>query len=150
MITQALSIRQPWVEMILNGQKRVEMRQWTTGTRFRGPFLIHAAMALDWRSVPLFGYENALDLPRGGVVGAARVVDVHELDVLRWCVSLTEHWVVRQRRTPQYGLVLADVVRFPRVLRCGGSKRFFPVPSGVANRSDAILTDIDWKYRDEE
>lgn len=37
----ALSIRQPWAWLILNGWKDIENRDWTT--RVRGRILIHAA-----------------------------------------------------------------------------------------------------------
>lgn len=39
--TRALSIRQPWAWMIVNGFKDIENRDWPT--RFRGPVLIHAS-----------------------------------------------------------------------------------------------------------
>ncbi len=145
MITRALSIRQPWVEMILSGQKRVEMREWKPHDKYRRPFLIHAARVLDWRSVRLFGFEDALQLPRGGVVGAARVVDVFELDKERWRSELVGHWVVRQRRTPQYGLLLDDVVRFPKLLGCGGGVGFFPAPDGIVTRAAQYLRELGWQ-----
>lgn len=40
----ALSIRQPWAWLIVNGYKDVENRDWPT--RFRGPVLIHAGKTL--------------------------------------------------------------------------------------------------------
>jgi hypothetical protein len=84
----ALSIRQPWAWAILHAGKDIENRKWTT--TFRGPLLIHAAKTLYdtsqerdrtrawvWRrfhvKVPLDD-----DLPRGGIVGKANVVDVVE------------------------------------------------------------------------
>ncbi|WP_084604451.1 ASCH domain-containing protein [Desulfonatronum thioautotrophicum] len=39
----ALSIRQPWVELILPGHKTIEVRSWPT--RHRGPLWLHAGMA---------------------------------------------------------------------------------------------------------
>lgn len=40
----ALSIRQPWAWLIVNGHKDVENRDWSTS--FRGPLLIHAGKTL--------------------------------------------------------------------------------------------------------
>lgn len=40
MIIRALSIRQPWADLILHGPKDVENRSWNT--TYRGPFWIHA------------------------------------------------------------------------------------------------------------
>ncbi len=38
---KALSIRQPWAWLIVNGYKDIENRSWNT--KFRGPVLIHAS-----------------------------------------------------------------------------------------------------------
>ena len=37
---KALSIRHPWVDLILAGSKTIEIRTWST--RYRGPVLLHA------------------------------------------------------------------------------------------------------------
>ena len=37
----ALSVRQPWANLIASGRKRIEYRSWAT--RYRGPLLICAA-----------------------------------------------------------------------------------------------------------
>lgn len=83
----ALSIRQPWAWAILHAGKRVENRDWRTqkGWRdFRGPVCLHAARGMGKRE-----YEGAadfieriggacppaVDLPRGGIVGVAEIVD---------------------------------------------------------------------------
>lgn len=49
---RALTIKQPWAELIAMGEKRVENRTWWT--RYTGPILIHAAASrgtvdgVDW------------------------------------------------------------------------------------------------------
>ena len=40
---KALSIRHPWVDLILAGTKTIEIRTWAT--RYRGPLLLHASGA---------------------------------------------------------------------------------------------------------
>ena len=40
---KALSIRHPWVDLILAGSKTIEIRTWST--RYRGPLLLHASGA---------------------------------------------------------------------------------------------------------
>jgi len=40
-IVKTLSIKLPWAEMIMNGQKRIEFRTWKTS--YRGPLLIVAS-----------------------------------------------------------------------------------------------------------
>lgn len=63
---KALSIRQPFVERILLGEKRAEYRTWNTN--HRGPLLIHASKSTH--------EPDSEDLPRGVLVG---LVDVHEV-----------------------------------------------------------------------
>ncbi|MBY4733953.1 ASCH domain-containing protein [Cupriavidus pauculus] len=81
--TKALSIRQPWAWLIVNGHKDIENRSWAT--RFRGPVLIHAAKSMtvaehravqDYMAEISVGYVKvpAIDeLARGGIVGLAEV-----------------------------------------------------------------------------
>lgn len=81
---KALSIRQPWAWLIVNGYKDIENRNWDT--KYRGPVLIHAArgltkheynLALEFCrtihpnlliNIPL--YER---IERGGIVGIATI-----------------------------------------------------------------------------
>jgi hypothetical protein len=125
----ALSIRQPWVDLILRGIKTIEVREWHVERR--GPILIHAARALDWRSVELFGYDNPLSLPRGGLLGYAEIADVIVLSPDRWVEHRDSHCVLHARRPVQYGAVLRNVRTFDRLIRCLGKRRFFPIPQSI-------------------
>lgn len=89
---KALSIRQPWAWLIVNGPKRFENRDWkarnpamagvTPGRRF----LIHAGQgmtAAEYAEAFVMARERGVilpafgDLPRGGIVGVAEVVRWH-------------------------------------------------------------------------
>lgn len=74
--TRALSIRQPWVEQILRGQKKVEWR--SRNTHIRGTVYLYAGMgrypAKDEIEIQEdVGFEID-DLPRGLIVGTIDVV----------------------------------------------------------------------------
>ncbi|WP_312903576.1 ASCH domain-containing protein [Stutzerimonas nitrititolerans] len=79
---KALSIRQPWAWLIVNGYKDIENRSWAT--RYRGPVLIHAAKGMT-RAEYEDGQELARhlgitlpafnELERGGIVGQAEITD---------------------------------------------------------------------------
>jgi len=84
---QALSIKQPWAWLIVNGYKPVENRDWDT--KFRGEFLIHAGKQYDRQgerwvqenfpeiSIPALYMGNGM----GGIVGAANLLGtVHVRD----------------------------------------------------------------------
>ena len=70
---KALSLRQPWAELILQGRKTIETRKWRT--HFRGEFYIHAAKQIDKKACEKFGISNP---STGALVGKAEIVDVKE------------------------------------------------------------------------
>jgi hypothetical protein len=122
---RALSIRQPWAWLIVQGHKRVENREWRTN--YRGPLLIHAA------KVAAKGYfqevaemveqEFGITVPArdqielGGVVGMASLTD---------CVSeLDDPWF-----TGPHGLLLSGARPLP-FHACKGALGFFHVPASA-------------------
>lgn len=68
---KALSFKQPWAELMLQGKKRIEIRKWNT--HFRGKFLIHSSKIPDAKAMKQFGFS---DLPCGFILGEAELVDV--------------------------------------------------------------------------
>jgi hypothetical protein len=124
---KALSIRQPWAWLILNGFKDVENRDWRTS--YRGEFLIHTGQKAHQREFRHAAHLAArlsivlpapAELPYGGIVGTA---------VLTACV--TRHpspWF-----TGRYGFVLTAVRETPFVA-CPGQRRFFTVGEAVLER----------------
>ncbi len=67
---KALSIRQPFVEQIMLGEKTEEVRSWCPA--YRGPILIHASKSREEE-----GHEG---LPLGCLVGLVRVPEVMRAD----------------------------------------------------------------------
>jgi predicted transcriptional regulator len=61
---KALSLKQPYAELILQGKKKIELRNWNTN--FRGEFFIHASKKPDKESMKKFGFS---ELPLGCIVG---------------------------------------------------------------------------------
>lgn len=68
---KALSIKQPWAELILQGRKKIELRKWNT--QFRGEFLIHSSKTEDKDSMKKFGFK---ELPTGFILGKVDLVNV--------------------------------------------------------------------------
>lgn len=61
---KAISLRQPWANMIARGQKTIETRKWST--RYRGPLLIVSSK------------EPAIE-PVGMAVALVRLVDIRRM-----------------------------------------------------------------------
>jgi len=68
---KALSLKQPWAELVLQGKKKIEIRKWNT--KFRGRFLIHSSKIPDKKAMERFGLS---DLPCGFILREAELVDV--------------------------------------------------------------------------
>jgi ASCH domain len=136
----ALSIRQPWIDLILKGLKSVEVRDWNV-TR-RGPILLHSSLTIDWTAVELFGYDRPWNLPRGKLVGHANISDSFEFTRELWLQTASRHLVIRPLGTGQYGAVLEKVLSFPSPVPCPGKLYFFPVPPNVAEKTARQLEAI--------
>lgn len=117
---KALSIRQPYPYHIFHGGKDVENRDWPT--KGRGWFLVHAGVS---KSELYMDDERDAALPRGGIVGMARIVDcVTEMDSMWFC--------------GRYGFVLRDAFPLPLV-PCKGALGFFAPPAEVNAAVAAFL-----------
>jgi len=68
---KALSLKQPWAELIVSGKKTIEIRKWNT--HFRGEFLIHASKNTNKEKEQEFGFKN---LPTGCIIGKATLIGV--------------------------------------------------------------------------
>jgi len=73
---KALSIAQPWAELIASGKKTVETRSWQTS--YRGPIAIHAARGLTKESLRLYN-KMKRDLPPTEELARGAVIAVGEL-----------------------------------------------------------------------
>lgn len=100
---KALSIRQPYAWLIINGHKDIENRNWQT--TFRGRILIHASKTFDPNGESIVRHHTDIKLPTkydlGGLIGMVMLAD---------CV--TEHesgWF-----EGPYGFVFCRPVKFDR------------------------------------
>lgn len=140
---KALSIRQPWAWLIVNGFKDVENRTWPHAPTFRGHFLIHASRKIDADMHQLLtsyvlGHQMAsmtgfMNLPEpqlqrlakeyptgaglltGGIVGEAELIDV--------VTESDSPWFQKDH----LGFVLRDAKKLP-FSPLKGQLGFFDVP----------------------
>ncbi|MDT4862790.1 hypothetical protein FQZ97_974630 [compost metagenome] len=128
----ALSIRQPWAWLIVNGHKDIENRDWRTP--FRGRFLVHASKTITrsyyelefklglWTDhridVEALGLPAFEDLQLGGIVGESTVIDCVQDHPSPW------------KHPESWGFVLANSKPLP-FTPYKGRLGFFNVPDGV-------------------
>jgi hypothetical protein len=130
----ALSIRQPWLDLILRRIKTIEVRaKWKIDRR--GPILLHASMTLDWPAIELFGYKQPMALPRGGLVGYAELGETFEFTRQTWLSRTDRHLVIRPLGQGVFGSVLENVRPFENPIRCRGQLLLFPVQGSVLDKT---------------
>jgi len=125
MIVKALSLRQPWGRIVVDGEKRIENRKWKTKLSLPLPFLIHAASTMTvadhsfaqiWCGTPLPDRHSKVYL-KGGIIGAAVITHIYP-------PGSTEGGIWHMRE--QHGYKLEQVIPLPfRPLK--GALGFFDV-----------------------
>lgn len=70
---KALTIKQPWATLIMQGDKRFEFRSWKTN--YRGDVLIHAGKGLDKEAVVRLKKYLPDELPMGKILGKVTITD---------------------------------------------------------------------------
>lgn len=81
---KALTLTQPWAQLVALGHKSIETRSWST--KYRGPLAIHAARGFPRAARELAAEERAIGrlsrdrLPLGGIVAIAWLVDVKRVE----------------------------------------------------------------------
>ena len=109
---KALSIRQPWADLILSGLKDVENRTWKTS--YRGILAIHASKTFDIKGYRVvMSNARALQLDfgichdyilkkekdqftKGAIIGTVNLVDIVEDYQIKskWAIDGMFHWVL--------------------------------------------------------
>lgn len=109
---KALSIKQPYPHHIFHDGKDVENRDWAT--KGRGWFIVHAGVSKT--ELDMSDPKDAA-MPRGGVVGLARIVD---------CVTeMDSQWFYGK-----FGFVLRDAIPLP-LIPVKGALGFFKLPPDI-------------------
>lgn len=100
---RALSLKQPWAWLVVNGYKDVENRSWRT--KHRGSLLIHASsssLAVAPEHIEeAYGVRLPPELEFGGIVGMVGVIDCVQHHSSPWKFPDSWGWVLQNpRRLP--------------------------------------------------
>lgn len=135
---KALSISQPWTELILAGEKLIENRKWAT--KVRGRVLVHAPLSFDSDAVAficktLRAHERddlrmhlvEGPIPRGALLGTVEILDCLPVEEMRRViVPDQEPWAFGP-----FCYSLANATRFDTPIPWKGALGFFDVPDNV-------------------
>jgi len=115
---KALSLKQPYAELILQGRKTIELRKWNT--KFRGEFFIHASKSIDKEAMKKFNFS---ELPIGAILGKAELIEVKKYS------NEIEHQADKDKHLASaiwgnYGFVLKNPIRITPI-DCKGALGFW-------------------------
>ena len=125
---RALTIRQPFPELILRRRKPYEIRSWKTN--YRGPLLIHSAARIKTDCAKESGLKPDT-LVTSAFVGVAVLSDVRPY-------TRADSKLLNQKRAiggwspGQFSWVLKKPIRFARPIKANGKLGLFTIPPSVA------------------
>ena len=105
---KALSIKQPYADLIIKGKKKIELRKWNT--KFRGEFLVHASIKPDVEECAIRETKPE-ELDKGAIIGSVTLKDVKCYDTFE---KITEDMdligvksdIIKHIRLPMHGFML--------------------------------------------
>lgn len=113
---KALSIKQPFAELILQGRKKIELRKWNT--KFRGEFLIHASKIPVKEAMKKFGFSQ---LPVGCIIGKAKLINIKKYENNEQFKEDSDLHLASEE-WGNYGFVLSDIKRIKSIQFKGNLK----------------------------
>lgn len=117
---RALTIYQPWAELILQGKKTIELRTWTDA--YRGPLWLHVGVKREPDLDKWFGMEN---LYRGGYVGTVILESIVQMTPERWESWRDQHQDLGQYKSGFYAWLLSNPKRFAEPIPGSGQQFLF-------------------------
>ena len=116
---KALTIREPWATLIIEGYKSYEFRSWKTN--YRGKILIHAGLSLEMDMEERFKEYN-LEYNCGNIIGEAELVDCILVDKkfneeLRQINPLV---YARSNHVKTYAWKLINIKKYNNQISCKG------------------------------
>ena len=128
---KALTICQPYAELILREEKLIENRRWST--TYRGQLLIHAGKSRKWfDGVTDAGWPLPVECDFGAIVGWVELVDCVRRE------SLSQRFIELYRQHAYAGgpfcWLLKDAVRLVDPVPWRGNLGLFDVPESVLEK----------------
>ena len=129
---KAITVIQPFAELIARGDKRIENRVWATS--YRGPLAIHAGKSQSYNGDKVFDLAGRYGLERmamsfGAIIAVAKLVDCVKLDDMgvapRWA-SEKYPWMHGHEHTEgPFCFVLDAVTRLDKPIFVSGQRKLW-------------------------
>ena len=117
---KALTIKQPWATLIMQGDKRFEFRSWQT--KYRGDLLIHAGKGIDKEAMKRLAKYLPEDMPTGKILGKVKLVDCIKMSPEFKELLLKENSDIYTKSSfkENYGWQITDVELFENPIEAKG------------------------------
>lgn len=127
MSIRALTFRQPWAKLILDGKKTVEVRGWSP--RQLGSVVVHAGKKIDVSDAKRLNVDQ---MDTGYFLGVVEIVDFFKYDEHRWKVDYDRHLTIGDLGSDEiYGWMLSRPRWFSEKFPGSGRLGFFDAPLEV-------------------
>ena len=124
---KCLSLKQPYADLLVFGEKTIELRKWNT--KFRGEFLIHVSKNIDiFACERLNMYIDKLTI--GAIIGSAFLYDFKEYNNQEeFNKDKQKHFsiVTKYFEGYKYGFLIKNARKFKKSIPYPGKLRFFEV-----------------------
>ncbi len=137
---KALSLTQPWAELVVLGEKQWETRSWRTS--FRGRIAIHAA-----KKFPAWAIELAISnryfvdaiknyppikMPLGVIVGSVEIIAMQSTDAM---LDVLGHKEIAfgDYHAERWAWQLSDPIMLDEPIPCRGALGLWEVPPDILN-----------------
>ena len=143
---KCLSISQPFADLIVSGEKTIELRKWNTN--FRGEFLIHAPIKI--RIEDCKRLKITKKLVTGVIIGKADLYDVKKYNSSKEVKNDQKfHFASKNFQDKTFGFKIKNAKPLRIPIPWKGQLGFFDVElSKARSKNKDIVTDIiDEEYR---
>ena len=125
----AVSVRQPWAELLIDGRKSIEIRSWAA--EYRGRMWLHTGLKSDPELERKFGLN---DLYRGGFLGSIELVAIVPVTKERWEQWLDKHLDPGRYREGLVAWMMAAPRRFREPVPGKGQLNLFFPPAEIVQQ----------------
>lgn len=125
---KALTVKQPWAELIVSGRRKFEIRTWKT--EYKGWLLIHAGRKIDEEAMRHFEMSSQ-NQTLGAIVGKVFIEDYVSFTPESWEAYRPEHMEWTAFQAGIVGWRLNQAVKFEKTIPWNGSLGLFEIPDSA-------------------
>ena len=143
---KCLSVSQPFADLIISGEKSIELRSWNTN--FRGELLIHAPLKIKFEDSKRLKIKKKF--VTGAIIGKVQLYDVKKYDSIKQ-VRLEQkfHLASKKYQKKTYGFILKNARPLRIPIPWKGQLGLFDVniPNTEIKDKEIVSDIIDEEYR---